>query len=126
MKLKKIFLIFIGLIALIFGTVGIILPVLPTTPFILLAAGCFSASSVRLATMLRRNRYFGSYIENYQNKLGIPRRIKYRSIIFLWTGLIISMIITKILFVSIILMLIGIGVTLHLSSLKIKEETEDK
>jgi uncharacterized membrane protein YbaN (DUF454 family) len=123
MKLKKIFLLLVGIIALTLGAVGIILPVLPTTPFILLAAGCFSASNKRLAMLLRKHPYFGSYIENYENKVGIPRKIKIRSILFLWIGLILSMIITKVFFLQIILIMVGIGVTIHLSSLKNREDT---
>jgi uncharacterized membrane protein YbaN (DUF454 family) len=115
----------IGLIALGLGTVGIFMPILPTTPFVMLAAGCFSASSSKLSRLLKKSRFFGCYIENYHNKIGIPRRIKYRSIIFLWVSLIISMIVTKTLPIVILLIVVGAVVTIHLITLKTKQEEID-
>ena len=120
MKIKNLLLITIGLLSLFIGAVGIILPVLPTTPFVLLSAGCFSASSPKLSAFITKNKYFGGYIENYRNKTGVPRKIKIQAILFLWFGLIISMILTKILLVSLILICIGIGVTIHLICIKTK------
>jgi len=125
MNIKKIFLLIIGFLALGLGTVGILLPILPTTPFILLAAGCFSASSSRLSNLLKRSKYFGSYIENYHNKIGIPRRIKQRSIIYLWASLIISMVVTRTLPMVILLIVVGLVVTIHLITLKTKKEEID-
>lgn len=121
MNIKNLVLTIIGLLALACGTLGIFLPILPTTPFVLLSAGCFSASSPRLSNMLMKSKYFGSYIDNYRNKTGVPRHIKYRAIVFLWTGLIISMVIIKIPVVIPILIFIGIGVTIHLYGLKTRE-----
>jgi uncharacterized protein len=120
MRIKKLLLIVIGLFVLLLGMVGMFLPVLPTTPFILLAAACFSASSPRLSSILRRNKYFGSYIDNYQYNSGIPKKVKIRSIIFLWSGLILSMILINKIIMYVILVLIGLGVTLHLILLKTK------
>ena len=120
MNIKKILLIIIGLLSLFIGAVGIILPLLPTTPFVLLSAGCFSISSPRLSAFIMKNKYFGGYIENYRNKTGVPRKIKIRAILYLWFGLIISMILTNILMVSLLLICIGIGVTIHLICIKTK------
>lgn len=116
--MKKVILLIIGIIALILGTLGIFLPVLPTTPFILLSAGCFSVSSPRMARMLRKSKYFGSYIENYENKTGIPRKVKFKSILYLWVGLLISMWLIQKLVIILVLLGIGIGVTLHILALK--------
>ncbi len=121
MNIKNILLAAVGIISLSLGAVGIFLPVLPTTPFLLLAAGCFSAGSPRLEAMLMRNRYFGSYIENYRHKTGVPYKAKIRALLFLWIGLIISMILIKSLILSGILITIGILVTVHISKLKTKE-----
>ncbi len=111
----------IGFISLSLGTVGIFLPVLPTTPFLLLAAGCFSAGSPKMEAMLMKNRYFGSYIENYRYKTGVPRKAKTHAVLFLWGGLVISMILIKTLVMTGILIIIGIGVTIHINRLKTKE-----
>jgi uncharacterized membrane protein YbaN (DUF454 family) len=118
MNLKKIIFLMIGCIALLLGTIGIFLPILPTTPFVLLAGACFSVSSPRLSALLSRNKYFGSYLDNYHNNTGVPRKVKYRAITFLWTGLIISMLLVGKWPMVIIFSLIGIGVTIHLISLK--------
>lgn len=121
MNLKNISLMTIGLISLLIGGVGIFLPVLPTTPFILLSAGCFSISSPRLSAMLIKNKYFGGYIENYRYNTGVPRKTKIRAILFLWIGLLISMMLIKKTLMIGILSFIGICVTIHLSTLKTRE-----
>lgn len=74
--MKKILLLCAGSISLALGVVGIFLPVLPTTPFLLLAAACFSASSQRLHRFLTRNKYLGAYLDNYKNKFGVPLQSK--------------------------------------------------
>ena len=55
-----------GTVCLILGIIGIILPILPTTPFLLLAAGCYARSSERFYNWLLNNRILGSYIRNYR------------------------------------------------------------
>ena len=121
MKIKKAILIILGFLLIILGAVGVAIPVLPTTPFILLAALCFSISSRKLHDWLRRNRIFGQYIENYHTKQGISIWLKAASIAFLWTGLIISMIIVRTVWIYIVLGLVGIGVTIHLLLIKTKK-----
>ena len=118
--MKKILLLTVGWLTLIIGTIGIILPVLPTTPFYLIAAFCFSASSQRVYEILLNTRFFGTYIDNYRNKTGVPKSAKIRAILFLWIGLVISMIIVKSIVATVILIIIGTCVTLHISSLKSK------
>jgi uncharacterized protein len=122
MKLKNSILIIIGIFSLSLGAVGIFLPVLPTTPFVLLSAGCFSISSPKLADNLMKSKYFGSYIENYRYKTGVPRSVKIRAILFLWTGLLISMLIIRKIMIIGLLILIGSLVTIHLSKLKTREK----
>ena len=61
-RLKKYVLIACGFLLLALGAVGIVIPVVPTTPFVLLAAGCFSASSPKAYQFLLRSRFFGPYI----------------------------------------------------------------
>ena len=118
--LKRIILLILGWLTLIIGGIGIIIPVLPTTPFLIISAFCFSGSSERLYNMLLENKYFGSYISNYRNNTGVPAKAKKRAIIFLWIGLIISILITRKPLVAIILAIIGSCVTIHIRSLKEK------
>ncbi len=72
-----------GTLALVIGGVGIILPLLPTTPFLLLAAVCYARSSERLYRWLLYNRWFGKYIRNWHEGRGIPMKTKAVSILFL-------------------------------------------
>ncbi|MCL2172002.1 MAG: YbaN family protein, partial [Defluviitaleaceae bacterium] len=97
---------------------------LPTTPFVLAAAGCFSVASQKLNAWLTKSRLFGPFIENYRTGRGISNARKIASIAFLWTGLIISAIITQSLLILIILAIVGIGVSTHLLLIK-KTEISD-
>ncbi|MGI6732244.1 MAG: YbaN family protein [Anaerovoracaceae bacterium] len=119
--MKRILLLSAGWLTFIIGTIGIVLPVLPTTPFYLLAAICFSASSRKAYNFLVNSKYFGVYIDNYQNKTGVPKAAKIRAIITLWIGLIISIFLVKKTIVTIILLFVGTCVTVHISSLKSRE-----
>jgi len=119
---KQVLLLLAGFISLGFGAVGVALPVLPTTPFVLLAAICFSASNEKMARWLEKSRVFGPYIENYRTKAGIPIWLKCASIAFLWTGLSISMVLTRAVWAYILLGIVGIGVTVHLLMIKTKKK----
>ena len=72
----KVFLIIVGTLAVGLGTLGIFLPLLPTTPFLLLAAACYAKSSDKFYNWLMTNRWFGDYIRNYRAGNGIPLRTK--------------------------------------------------
>ena len=61
---------------LVVGGVGVVLPLLPTTPFVLLAAGCFAKSSPRMHAWLLRNRTFGPMIVKWETKRCVSRRVK--------------------------------------------------
>jgi len=101
--------------------VGVALPVMPTTPFVLLAAICFSAGNDKFTEWLQKNRVFGPYIENYRNKRGISIWHKIGSIAFLWTGLVVSMAVVRELWIYLTLSAVGIGVTIHLLLIKTKK-----
>jgi len=114
----------LGFLSLGLGAVGVALPVLPTTPFVLLAAFCFSLSNEKLSAWLGSNRIFGPYIDNYRTKQGISILHKTASIVFLWTGLVISMILTHLLWLYIVLGFIGIGVTIHILMIKTRKKED--
>lgn len=86
-QLTKIVLIIAGSISLALGLLGIILPLLPTTPLLLLAAACYVRSSSRLYEWLITNKYFGSYIENYRLGKGIPLKAKVIGVSVLWLSM---------------------------------------
>lgn len=77
-------LVLIGTVFLITGIVGIFVPILPTTPFLLIAAACYAAGSKRMYDLLLSNRYLGSYIKNYREGRGIPLKVKLVTIFLLW------------------------------------------
>lgn len=106
------------MLCLAFGAVGVVLPVLPTTPFVIAAAVCFSASSPELAAWLERNRYFGPYIDHYRNKTGVPLRQKVGGLIFLWVMLALSIVVVHKPVMTVVLCVIGVLVTLHLVLMK--------
>jgi len=112
----------LGYILLTLGAVGILLPVLPTTPFVLAAALCFSSSNDKASNWLRRNRFFGPYIENYETKQGIRLSVKIWSILFVWAGLTVSMIRTQAIWMTVLLAVVGVAVTVHLLMIKTKEK----
>ncbi len=129
--IKKYLLIAAGVISLNLGIIGIFVPILPTTPFILLAAACFMKSSNSLYQWLTNHKYFGKYIENYIKYKAVTLKSKIISIVILWIVILISVIIVKIIWLKILLVIIAIGVTIHLLKLKImrkdiKKENENK
>ncbi|MFC4025397.1 YbaN family protein [Oceanobacillus longus] len=106
--IKKLFLIIIGSISLVLGIVGIILPLLPTTPLLLLAAACYIRSSERLYNWLITNKYFGSYILNYREGKGIPLKAKVVGVSLLWISLLYTIIfVIPLVVVKIVLFLTG-------------------
>lgn len=79
-----------GLVSLALGLAGLLLPLLPTTPFLLLAAGCFSRGSSRMHGWLLRLPVAGRMIEDYARLGGLTRRTKRAAIVFLWLTMGIS------------------------------------
>ena len=101
------------------GLLGIFLPLLPTTPFLLLAAACYARSSKRFYCWLLANRWFGDYIRNYEEGNGIPLKAKLIAILLLWVSIILSItfVFSDFLFSSIFI-LIAVCVTIYLMSVK--------
>jgi len=118
-KLKQKILFIAGTISVAIGVIGIFVPLLPTTPFLLLAAACYMRSSERFYRWLLNNRFFGTYISNYIEGKGIPLRIKIGTIALLWTTISLSIfLISPSIAVNIILVIVAIGVTLHIILLR--------
>ncbi|MFS0674805.1 YbaN family protein [Ornithinibacillus sp. 179-J 7C1 HS] len=88
--IKRIFLLGVGLISLGLAIIGIILPLIPTTPLLLLAATCFIRSSDRLYKWLITHKYLGPYIKNYREGKGIPLTAKIVSVMLLWTSILFT------------------------------------
>jgi len=118
-KLIRLLLIIIGTISVFFGVIGIFLPLIPTTPFLLLAAFCYAKSSDRFYTWLITNRFFGDYIRNYRERLGVKLAHKLFTILLLWLTIGYSaLIIITNKWIKFTLLVIAIAVTIHLIRLK--------
>jgi uncharacterized membrane protein YbaN (DUF454 family) len=126
-KPLKILMIATGTFLIGVSIVGIFVPVLPTTPFLLLAAALYARSSRRFYNWLINNRILGRYIKNYREGRGIPLKVKIIAISILWITIGYSAIFAMdILWVRILLALIAIGVTIHIASKKpkVKDNTD--
>ncbi|MEK7667789.1 MAG: YbaN family protein [Gemmatimonadota bacterium] len=111
----RIFLITCGTISVALGVFGLFLPLLPTTPFLLLAAACYARSSEKLYDWLLGNRWFGQYIRNYREGKGIPLKRAAVAIALLWLTIGYTAIVAVSLWwVRLILLAIAGGVTVHL------------
>jgi uncharacterized membrane protein YbaN (DUF454 family) len=112
---KRRLLIAAGTLCTGLGIVGIFVPILPTTPFLLLAAACYMRSSERFYRWLTNNRVFGAYVRNYIEGRGMPMRIKVLTILLLWLTIGLSVTfavqnsVTRIILIS-----IAVGVTVHI------------
>lgn len=120
--LKRTLLLIGGIIATIFAAIGALLPIIPTTPFLIVAAGCFAGSRPEWVDRLERNRLFGPYIEAYRKDLGITIGRKTFAISVLWIALITSMVLTQILPLALLLIAIGTAVTIHLLRFKTRRD----
>ncbi|MDD5501872.1 MAG: YbaN family protein [Candidatus Thermoplasmatota archaeon] len=108
-----------GSVFLALGIVGIFIPLLPTTPFLLLAAACYARSSQKFYNWLINNRLLGNYVRNYREGNGIPVNVKIFTISLLWITIGCSALFAvDALFVRIILVLVAIGVTIHVLSVR--------
>lgn len=108
----------IGSLSVALGVLGIFLPLLPTTPFLLLGAACYIRSSQKMYDRLLANKYLGSYIRDYREKRGIPLRAKIIGISLLWITILLSVFYMIPLFwVKILVIIIASIVTKHLLSL---------
>ncbi len=107
------------------GIIGIVVPILPTTPFLLLAAACYMRSSERFYQWLINNRIFGAYVRNYIEGRGMPIRIKIFTILLLWLAIGLSIAFgVQNTVIRIVLVGIAIGVTTHICLIK-KRKAED-
>lgn len=115
--MKKYLFIFLGTICLCIGIVGLLLPLLPTTPLLLLASFFYIRSSKRLYYWLIRHNTFGPYIYNYMTYRAVKLSTKIIAILSLWLSLLISIWFIQNLYIRLLLCAIGIGVSIYLISL---------
>ena len=119
----KYILAILGLISLFLGILGIFIPLLPTTPFLLLSATLFMKSSKRLYNWLMTHQYLGKYLQNYIHHKTISTNTKISTISLLWITIAASIffVVEKLIF-KILLLAIAVGVTIHILSFKSRKE----
>ena len=107
-----------GAVSVTMGVIGILVPLWPTTCFLLLAGWCFARSSRRAERWLYRNRFFGRYLRDYRERGIISSRVRRASVATLWAFIGISaVLLAGRLWAVALLLLIAGAVTLHLYSL---------
>ena len=121
--MKKIIFRTLGFTSLILGIIGIALPILPTTPFLLLSSYLFLKSSERLYNWLLNNKILGQYIKDFQIEKSIPLKVKISSISLLWITISTSAIFfIHIIWLKLLLFAIAIGVSIHILHYKTKKK----
>jgi len=118
---RVLFLIF-GFITLVIGAIGIFMPVLPTTPFLLLSLACFIKSSKKMYNFVLNNKYLGPYVKDYVSGKGIPLIMKKRAIALVWITISFSaLIVIDKIQLKILLFTIAVLVSTYILTRKTKE-----
>jgi len=118
-RLKRGILVIAGSVALGIGIVGIFVPLLPTTPLLILAALCYMRGSQRLYNALLGNRLAGSYVRNYLEGRGMTLKMKIWTLTLLWVSLVLTAVLaTGSWIIRIILAVVLVGVTIHILTIK--------
>lgn len=116
--MKTIYII-LGSISLALGILGIFLPLLPTTPFLLLTAALYFKGSGRLYNWLLTHPYFGNYIRQFREERAIPLRAKVVSVSMVWLTILYCVIsLSDNIWLSLLLLTIATGVTWHILSFR--------
>ncbi|HEU4853474.1 MAG TPA: YbaN family protein [Telluria sp.] len=110
----KTALVIIGSISVALGVLGLFLPLLPTTPFLLLASACFARGSDRMHRWLLNHGVFGAYLRSFEEGLGIPLRGKIVAIGLMWLSMAVSISMVEHMALRALLAAIAIAVTIYL------------
>lgn len=115
----KLLLTSLGCAALALGIVGIFVPLLPTTPFLLLAAALWVRSSPRLYGWLLAHPRLGGYVRSFRENRAIPLRVKVCTLVLMWGSMLfcIFCLLAERLWAQALLLAVAAGVTVHILSL---------
>lgn len=123
-RAKKALLVTAGSLCIVLAVLGVFLPLLPTTPFLLLASACYVRSSERLHGWLMGNRLLGGYIRNFKERRGITLRAKVTTVALLWLPLLYSVYRLDILWLELGLVLMGLVWSVLIFRMKTLKEGE--
>ena len=112
--MRKLLLNGVGWLAVALATLGIFLPLLPTVPFLLLAAGCFTQSSPKAKAWLFNHKTLGPIVRQWVDQKTLARKIKLRIIACMAASMVLSMLIIQSRWSSILLTLIGLTVAMYI------------
>lgn len=108
-----------GSISLVLGIIGIFVPMLPTTPFLLLTAALYFRSSPKLYNWLMSHPRLGTYIRNFRENKAIPLRVKIVSVSLVWATLLYcTFCIAQELWLKALFLLLAAGITIHILHFK--------
>ncbi|MDP6141850.1 MAG: YbaN family protein [Dehalococcoidales bacterium] len=126
-NVKRSLFVTLGTLFLVAGIIGIFVPILPTTPFLLLTAFFYERGSEKFHNWLLNNKILGAYIGSYSGDKGIPLKVKLFTIVLLWTVISFTVIfVVDELVFNIILVLVAIGVSIHVALIKDHKKNKDK
>ncbi|SEL03445.1 hypothetical protein SAMN04488700_0936 [Carnobacterium iners] len=109
--MKHHFLVSIGVFSFLLGSVGVILPILPTTPFLLLSGYCFAHSSSKFNDWLKNTKVYQIYVSDYAETKSIPKNKKWKILINIYILMGISILLAPFQPVKILLVLLTIGLS---------------
>jgi len=119
----KIIFIILGGISLVLGTLGIFLPLLPTTPFYLLTAWLYMRSSQKLYRKVMSNKYFGTIVRDFQEDKSISLKTKIIIVSMLWVSISLSSFLAvSVWWIRALLFAVAVGVTVHVLSFRTKRK----
>lgn len=124
--MKRTILLITGWLAVVLATLGVVLPLLPTTPFLLLAAWCFAQSSPRFHHWLLYRSWFGSYIRHWEQYRAMPPGAKPRAIAVILVTFAISLWLVKIMWVRILLLVILTCLLIFMWRMPVIDEKQQK
>lgn len=126
-KFRKRLIFLGGFISLTLGIIGIVIPILPTTPFLLLSSAAFAKSSEKFHKWLLNNKVLGAYIRNYKEGKGMPLKIKVITLCLLWFTILISifLFLMNLFWVQILLFCIAIAVSIHIILIRPKNREKN-
>ncbi len=113
-KALRLLLIFVGWLSVVLGVIGIFLPIMPTTPFLLLAAACFVRTSPKFYQWLVGHPRLGKYLVYYLEGKGIPLKAKIYTIALITISMSITTYLVPVMAVKILLPLVGVLVALYI------------
>lgn len=112
--MKRMVLITVGFMSFGLGSIGVLLPILPTTPFLLLSAFCFTRSSSRFDIWIRKTRLYRLYVADYLETRTIPMNRKWKILLNIYLLMGFSIFFAPLLPIKIGLALLTAGITFFL------------